>query len=243
MIYRARDRQLSYGRPVGILALEEHIPCPPGVPGNPTTFDFPVCYEIVRGASAAELVHSPDPDPAPFIAAGQALVERGAAAVIGGCGLMIVHQAALVAALPVPVVTSSLLQLPWLLGMLGPFARVGVIASRARNLSPRHLALAGVTDTARVELGGMDGQQHFTAAVCDESGNLDFAGVERELVAVASALAARDPAISALVLECVDLPPYAAAAQAAIGLPVYDIITLAGFVQAGLVRRPFAGAY
>ena len=74
MIYRARKQQLDYGRPIGIMALEEHIPCPPGVPGNPTTFDFPVCYEIVRGVSAAELVHNPNPDPEPFIAAGQALV-------------------------------------------------------------------------------------------------------------------------------------------------------------------------
>ena len=68
MIYRARKQQLDYGRPIGIMALEEHIPCPPGVPGNPTTFDFPVCYEIVRGVSAAELVHDPNPDPEPFIA-------------------------------------------------------------------------------------------------------------------------------------------------------------------------------
>src|SRR5271170_4832038 len=42
MIYRAHERQLSYGRPIGILTLEEHIPCPPGTPGNPTTFAHPV---------------------------------------------------------------------------------------------------------------------------------------------------------------------------------------------------------
>lgn len=243
MIYNARSRQLGYGRPVGILVLEEHIPCPPGVPGNPTTFDFPVCYEIVRGASAAELATAAAPDPAPFLAAGRALVDRGATAIIGGCGLMITHQATLSAALPVPVLTSSLLQLPWLLAMLGPDARVGVIASRAGNLTVRHLALAGVTDPARVMIGGMDDQPHFGAAICDEAGVLDFAGVEAELVAVAADLAARDPAIAALVLECVDLPPYAAAAQAAVDLPVFDIITLTRFVQSGLVRRPFAGAY
>ena len=243
MIYHARSRQRGYGRPVGILVLEEHIPCPPGVPGNPTTFDFPVCYEIVRGASAADLATAVAPDPAPFLAAGRALVDRGAAAIIGGCGLMIAHQATLAAALPVPVLTSSLLQLPWLLAMLGPDARVGVIASRAGNLTVRHLALAGVTDPARVVIGGMDDQPHFGAAICDEEGVLDFAGVQAELVAVAADLAARDPAIAALVLECVDLPPYAAAAQAAVDLPVFDITTLTRFVQSGLVRRPFTGAY
>ena len=243
MIYRARSQQLGYGRPLGILVLEEHIPCPPGVPGNPTTFDFPVCYEVVRGAAAADLGGAGSPDPAPFLAAGHALVARGAAAIVGGCGLMIVHQAALAAAMAVPVMTSSLLQLPWLLAMLGPAARVGVIASRARNLTLRHLALAGVTDPARIVIGGMDGQPHFQAAICEETGELDFAGVEAEVVAVAAALAARDPAIAALVFECVDLPPYAAAAQAAVGLPIFDVTTLARFTQSGLVRRPFQGIY
>ena len=243
MIYRARGIQLGYGRPIGILALEEHIPCPPGVPGNPTTFDFPVCYEIVRGASAGELANDPDPDPAPFIAAGRALVERGAAAIIGGCGLMIVHQDALARALAVPVMTSSLLQLPLLLSLIAPPARIGVIASSAANLKPRHLTLAGVTDPARIVLGGMDGRPAFRAAICDESGELDFAAVEAELVAAASELVTRDPAIGALLLECVDLPPYAAAAQAATGRPVFDVTTLARFAHSGLVRSGFAGVY
>jgi hypothetical protein len=35
MIYRARKKQLSYGRPIGIVTLDELIPCPPGTPGHP----------------------------------------------------------------------------------------------------------------------------------------------------------------------------------------------------------------
>ena len=243
MIYRARKQQLDYGRPIGIMALEEHIPCPPGVPGNPTTFDFPVCYEIVRGVSAAELVHDPNPDPEPFIAAGQALVARGAAAIIGGCGLMIVHQAALARSLRVPVLTSSLLQLPFLLSTMAPTAQIGIIASSGANLGARHLAMAGVQDASRIVIGGMDERPCFRAAICEESGELDFNQVEAELVEVVSALAAHNPRIAALLLECVDLPPYASAAQSAVQLPIFDVTTLARFAHSGLVRSPFAGVY
>jgi hypothetical protein len=243
MIYKVRDRQLGYGRPVGILVLEENIPCPPGVPGNPTTFDFPVCYEIVRGVSASSLVTDPAPDPAPFIAAGRALVEKGASAIVGGCGLMIAHQAALADALPVPVLTSSLLQLPWALAMMGSGAQMGVVMSRAGNLQPRHLAMAGVHDASRLVVTGMEGCPAFQAAICDESGELDAPGVQAELVGVIEALVAANPAIAAILLECVDLPPYAAAVQQAVSLPVYDVTTLARYAQSAIVRAPFRGVY
>lgn len=243
MIYKVRDRQLGYGRPVGILVLEEHIPCPPGVPGNPTTFEFPVCYEVVRGVSASDFVTAVAPDPAPFIEAGRALVAKGASTIVGGCGLMIVHQAALADALKVPVLTSSLLQLPWILAMIGGDARVGVVMSRAGNLQPHHLAMAGLQDANRLVVAGMEGCPAFEAAICDECGELDFAKVQGELVGVAKALVAANPSVAAILLECVDLPPYAAAVQDAVSLPVFDVTTLARYTQSAIVRAPFRGIY
>lgn len=243
MIYKVKDRQLSYGRPVGIIALEEHIPCPPGVPGNPTTFDFPVCYEIVRGVSASHLATDPAVDPAPFIAAGHALVDRGASAILGGCGLMIVHQAALAKVLPVPVLTSSLLQLPWVLAMLGGEGQIGVVMSRAGNLRPHHLAMAGLADAGRLVTAGMENCPAFEAAICDEAGELDMGRVEAEVVGVVKAMVETHPAVAAILLECVDLPPYAAAVQEAVSLPVFDITTLARFAQSAIARTPFHGLY
>jgi hypothetical protein len=49
------------------------------------------------------------------------------------------------------------------------------------------------------------------------------------------------PDIGAIVLECSDLPPYAAAVQAAVNLPVFDFITMIQYVHSALVRRPFQG--
>jgi Asp/Glu/hydantoin racemase len=244
MIYRTRKRQLSYGRPIGILTLEERIPCPPGTPGNPTTFTHPVCYEIVRGHDSASLEDPEHPRGLEaFVAAGRALIERGACAVAGNCGLMIVHQQQLARLLPVPVLLSSLLQLPLIARLLAPGTTVGILASSRRNLKDGHVRLAAAGADIPVAIGSMDSKPHFRAAVGEQGGTLDFERVQAEVVEVAVELVRANPSVGALLFECVDLPPYASAVQEAVGLPVFDITTLIAHACAGLVRRPFAGVY
>ncbi len=243
MIYRARERQLSYGRPIGILALEENIPCPPGTPGNPTTFVHPVIYEVVRGVDISSLANLNEPDSAAaFLEAAQALADKGVSAIAGNCGLMIVHQAALSRAMSVPVLMSSLLLLPFMASLIGPDAKVGVVASSANGLKDAHLALAGAAGT-RIALATMEGRPYFRAAIGAQSGELHFEKVESEVVDVARGLVAENPDIRAILLECVDLPPYAHAIQAAVHLPVFDITSLIGFVTSAVARRPFVGIY
>jgi hypothetical protein len=244
MIYRAREAQFGYGRPLGILALEERIPCPPGTPGNPTTFPHTVCYEIVRGVDTRSLAGPGSAETLQsFRDAARTLVDKGASALVGNCGLMIVHQAALSQEFQVPVLMSSLLQIPLISGLFGPEAAVGIIASSSRGLREEHLRLAGVTPDIRTAVATMDGRPNFQATIVDESGELDFDKVETEIVDVAEALVATHPEVRAILFECVDLPPYAAAVQGAVGLPVFDITTLVGFTLSGLVRRPFTGVY
>jgi hypothetical protein len=243
MIYRVREPQTSYGRPIGILALEERIPCPPGTPGNPTTFPFPVMYEVARGVSTSGLRAAPPLGFDSFLAAGKRLVERGAWAIAGNCGLMIVHQEALARALPVPVLMSSLLQVPLVARMLGPESAIGVLVSGANSLNAEHLRLAAAGSEARLVLASLQGKPHFTAAVGAEGGELDFEGVTAEVVEVAQALVREHPEVKALLFECVDLPPYAHAVQEAVDLPVFDITTLIGHFHSALVRKPFTGVY
>jgi hypothetical protein len=244
MIYRARKPQLSYGRPVGIISLEENIPCPPGTPGNPTTFAFPVRYEVARGVSPQDLADPARPGGVQAVlAAGRSLVEKGACAVAGNCGLLVVHQRQLAQALAVPVLLSSLLQLPLLAQMFGARAAIGVIASSASRLTPGHLHVAAAGAEIRIALASMEGKPHFQAAVAEERGELDFHKVEMEVVDVVQALVAREPDVRAILFECVDLPPYAAAVQRAVGLPVFDAVTLINHAYSGLVRRDFIGVY
>jgi hypothetical protein len=242
VIYRARKQQMSYGRPLGIISLDEFIPCPPGTPGNPTTFSHPVIYEVVKDADIGSLIGLNNPDSRlAFLDAGQALADKGVAAIAGNCGLMIVHQATLAKALPVPVLMSSLLQLPLIAGLIGPRARVGIVASSRNNLKPEHLLMATGGADIPVAITSMDGKPCFREGMA--TGILDADKAEAEVVAVAQALVAENPDVRAILFECVDLPPYAHAVQEATGLPVFDITTLIGFALSGLVRRPFTGIY
>ena len=42
--------------PLGVLMLQTRFPRPPGDIGHPASFDFPVLYRVVQGASAARVV-------------------------------------------------------------------------------------------------------------------------------------------------------------------------------------------
>ena len=243
MLYTARKQQNAYGQPIGILVLEERIPCPPGTPGNPTTFPFPVIYERVDGVSTAHLRDAANPGGlAAFMRAAHVLVDKGVRAILGGCGLMVVHQRELARVLPVPVLTSSLLQLPLIASTLGPESQIGIIASSRASLSAEHLRISGAPE-GRTVLGNMDGQPAFTAAVMNETGVLDFERVRDEVIEVGRDMVARHPDLAALLLECVDLPPYAASLQEAVERPVFDITTLAAWAAAGVRRNAFIGAY
>ena len=66
----------------------------------------------------------------------------------------------------------------------------------------------------------MENQKEFREAVLLEKGTLDSDQIQREVVEVAEQMAKNHPDIDAIVLECSDLPPYAAAIQAAVNRPV-----------------------
>jgi hypothetical protein len=242
MIYRARKGQVSYGEAIGILLLDTHIPFPPGDVGNATTYPFPVRYKVVQGASVERLIQKQDPSLLqPFIDAGRDLIREGVKAITGDCGFMILFQEQLAREFPVPVFMSSLLQIPFIHRMLAPGEKVGIITADSRNLTERHLLAAGVDGSMPVRVAGMQEQKHFYDAIFAESGSLDFEKVQKEVVGVATELVRSDQGIKAILLECSDLPPYAAAVQEAVGLPVFDFTTMINYVFSALVRRPFVG--
>jgi hypothetical protein len=72
-------------------------------------------------------------------------------------------------------------------------------------------------------------------------GELDFERIEDEVVTVAQTLIEENPDVRALLFECTDLPPYAAAVQEATGLPIFDYSTLIDTVFSAVVRRRFQG--
>jgi hypothetical protein len=53
------------------------------------------------------------------------------------------------------------------------------------------------------------------------------------VLAAASGLLRSDPSVAAIVLECTNLPPYAADLRLSLGLPVFDSCTLVEWLWRG----------
>jgi len=235
----ARGGKSIYGAPLGILMLEARFPRIPGDMGNGSTWPFPVLFRVVRGASPEKVVLQgargllPD-----FIAAAQDLVDLGAEAITTNCGFLTLFQAELAAAVKVPVATSSLLQVPWVQAMLPPGKRVGVVTVSKGSLTTAHLDAAGVPHDVPIE-GTETGREFFRVLIKSEKDDMDVALAEQDILDAGRRLVERHPEVGAIVLECTNMPPYAAALQDAIGLPVYDIYSMITWFHAGLRPRRF----
>ncbi len=236
----ARGGRSIYGAPLGILMLEARFPRIPGDMGNGTTWPFPVLFKVVPGATPRRVVLQGAAGLLPdFIAAAQELVQLGAEAITTNCGFLSVFQAEIAAAVSVPVATSSLMQVPWVQATLPPGKRVGVVTVNKAGLTPAHLAAAGVP--LDVPMTGTEaGREFFRVLIRAESEDMDVDLARADILDAGRALVAAHPEVGAVVLECTNMPPYAADLAAELGLPVYDIYSMICWFQAGLRPRRWA---
>lgn len=235
----AKGGKAIYGAPLGVLMLEARFPRILGDMGNAATWPFPVLYRVVSGASPEKVVLKGAAGLLPdFVAAAQELVRLGAEAITTNCGFLSLFQQELAAAVNVPVATSSLMQVPWVQATLPPGKRVGLVTVSAATLTPEHLTAVGVPADTPVT-GTENGREFFRVLITAEKEEMDVDLAEQDVVEAAQRLVREHPEVGAIVLECTNMPPYAAAVQAATGLPVYDIYSLITWFHAGLRPRLF----
>jgi AroM protein len=241
---RAHAGQTFYGAPVGILLLDCVAPFIAGSVGNASTWSIPVRYKTVPGLTV-ERILSPEADASQqaVVDAAAELVDEGAQLITSNCGFTIRYQQAVAAAVDAPVLLSSLLLAPFLERMLPREQSLGIITASAASLTPELLYAAGVGGSERVAIAGLDEAPAFTAGLIDCVGEMSAPEVEVETVEAAVELRRERPDVGILLLECSELPPYAAAVQRATGLPVYDFTSMVEFAAAGLRRVPFSARY
>ena len=100
------------------------------------------------------------------------------------------------------------------------------------------MTACGIRDIP-LAVGGMDDSPEFTRVFLgwkDGEAPMDTVLVESELSSAARTLVDREPDMRFLVLECTNMPPFRRAIQEACGRPVFDIVTLACYVQSGLFQ-------
>jgi len=224
-----------YGFSVGILMLDTQFPRIPGDMGNATTFPFPIRYHRVQGASPDLVVRQGARELLPAFIAGARFLEReGVRAITTNCGFLAKFQRELAAAVTVPVFTSSLMLVPMVHHMLPPGKAVGIMTVDASSLTPADFEGAGITPAMPVAIAGMETEREFTRVLLGNQMTLDVEAARREHIRVAQRLCAEHPEISAIVLECTNMPPYRADIQAATGLAVFDIVHLVQMVHIAL---------
>jgi hypothetical protein len=225
---------------IGVLCLQTSFTKIPGHIRNRSTFDFPVLYRVVEGATPERVVSQGDPRLLdPFIAAARDLEAQGVAAITGACGFLVLFQQELADAVGVPLYASSLIQVPMVHRMLRRDARVGLLVAHKDALTRRHLAAVGA-DGLPICVAGMAERPEFREVMLE--GRRDELDVDRlrcEVLAEVERLAKDNPDLGALVIECTDLVPFAHDIQARLGLPVFDIVTLTQMVHRSLTRSPF----
>lgn len=208
-------------RTLGVLMLQTRFERVVGDIGNPATFDFPVRYHVVQGATVDRVVTNTDVQLLePFLDGALRLERQGVDAVATSCGFLIVFQSHIQQMLTVPFVSSALLLVQPLIERTG--ARVGVITASAAHLSAAHVEAAGCPD---VVVAGMDDSPAFQQAIIDQTAPLDQKAIAAETQAVARGLVARH-GVDAIVLECTNLAPYRETLQTHLDIPVRDITTL-----------------
>jgi hypothetical protein len=239
-----------YGYQIGILMIEGRFPRPPGAIGNALTFSFPVLHHVVRGGTGEVVARqaprlSPDSQQwrevvAPWIAGAQELERQGCRAITTSCGFAVLFQEKLAASVSIPVWSSSLLLGSFIARGLSPAKKLGIITGEKASLLPAHFEAAGL-DYSRCAIIGMEGCSEFEAmAWNDQQTTLDVEQVKAEIVAMAQRLVDENPDVGAILFECSLFPPYAAAVQDVVSVPVFDFTHLVNMVHDAVRRHPFS---
>lgn len=220
---------------LGILQVNTSFHRPPGDVGNLATWSIPVKIKVVTEASSDEVVTSSRNYSPSFVEnwvnAALELVDEGAIAIITLCGFLATMHPVLQSKLSVPLGTSALLQVPFVLRLVPQGKKIGVITFDAANLGVEHLRAVGVaeSDIANVPIVGVKPNGKFQR-ILREGEKFDYGAVEAEVLEAAQSLIEENDDIGGIVLECTNIPPYKAAIHRKTGLPVWDIITLGNFL-------------
>lgn len=213
---------------VGVIMLNTAFRRPVGDIGNNETFGGNVVYDVVAAATVARVLGAPGQDAGlakDFLAARDRLVTLGAEMMTTSCGELVFYQDLLQVGCSVPVVASALFQVARRGAELDQGRRVGIICMDARSLSAAHLAAAGCPAETPV-VGLEEGAEIYPVLKAnDPTVTLDPARAEADVIRAGRKLMADHSEIGAIVFECANLPPYRAALERAVGVPVFDILT------------------
>ena len=229
-----------FGEAIGLITLDTQFPRFPGDAGNATSYNFPVRFKAVIGATSKRLMEERDMTLLqPFVNAAKELEKEGVRAISTTCGFLAIFQKEMAEAVDIPVFSSTLMMIPLIQSMLGKDSKVGIITANSSVLTKAHFEGAGV-DSVPMAIGGLENGKEFSKLLANET-IMDEEKVREEVVSTAKKLIQENPEIEAFLLECSNLPPYSQRLREETGLPIFDLIGFVNLVYNSVVKNKFTG--
>lgn len=215
---------------LGVIRLDYDYPPSLGEIDCAESFDYDVYYKVVPGLTyemckSGMLLSKVEYR---FKKAIRWLVKEKKVSVISGdCGFMMYFQSIAREVTSIPIVMSSLCQLPMIQCAFATTVEIVILTANSKSFYALHSTIQ-----AECGIDSRDGRYHVIG--CEDVDGLDAVDfkekVDSERVepgVVRKALEALDrfPETKVFLLECTQLPPYADAIRVETGQPVFDSIT------------------
>ena len=236
-VIRNARRSSTSGQAVGILHIDSDYPLLPGNAQNAVTFNFPVRYRCVGGLSISALIAGAPEAQTLVVAAAQALHRDGVRAVVGACGSFANYQSSVASALDIPAFMSVLTLVPLVLRALGRHRKLAIIFASSASFTETVRRECAIDETDRIVVTDCRGLPAFQP-ILDNEDYLDSAALERQLADHVERLVGRHGDIGCVMLQCSELPPYAATLQKIVDVPIVDVVTIVQWAHACAVHHP-----
>jgi hypothetical protein len=249
-LVKTRKQHCCYGMGLGIIVLDDAYPGFPGDVRNASAFPYPIQYEIAEGVDNYTLVWERDKSPClePIRRAARKLEKMGCRAIAAECGYFAYFQKEIAGAVDVPVFMSSLLQVPFIQQLIGSEKDVGIVCAQKRFLTDDHLRNVGIDLSSNFIIAGA--QDEYGCPEFDklwdhekrpERPEAVYDKAEKDMVRICVEFRQSHPSISAIMLECTGMQPFARAIQRAVDLPVFSWGTLLDFAYSVVAHRDYYG--
>lgn len=199
---------------------------------NPASYRYPVLLHRVEGANVHTILEHPSQVVLnTMIVDATAMASKGIKAITTSCGFNAIFQSELAESSGVPVITSSLLQVPFVRQICGPVGDICIITANGGALSQKHLESVGIASLDGLQIIGLEHCAEWNRMFAEPYAEINLDLIEREVLGTVQSVINEHPGIRAFVLECTDLPPYSAAIRKLTGLPVFDFITMVNYLH------------
>jgi hypothetical protein len=245
-----RKNHTCYGMGIGIMVLDDAYPGFPGDVRNASAFPYPIQYEIAEGVDNYTLVWEQDKTPCrePILRAAKKLERMGCRAIAAECGYFAYFQKDVAGYVDIPVFMSSLLQVPFIQQIIGPKKSVGIVCAQKRFLTETHLKNVGIDLNSNFVIAGAQDEygcpqfdtlwDHEKRPEIPES---YYEQSEKDMIGICKEFRQKNPSISAIMLECTGMQPFARAVQRELDLPVFSWGTLLDYAYSVVVHRDYYG--